>query len=47
MILYDGHKSEKHEIGTGFYIIRHIMYNVFDFQSAHERICKIRVKLKY
>ena len=25
MILYSGHKSDKHESGTGFYISSHIM----------------------
>jgi len=35
MILYSGHKSDKHEFGTGFYIIRHIMDNLVDFQSVN------------
>jgi hypothetical protein len=47
IILYNGHKSDKHECGTGFYIIRHIMDNLVDLQPVHERICKIWFKLKY
>jgi hypothetical protein len=27
MTLYSGHKSDTHEIGTGFYISRHIIDN--------------------
>jgi hypothetical protein len=47
MILYSGHKSDKHEYGTGFYISRHNMDNLLDFEPIHKRICKIRGKLKY
>lgn len=47
MILYSGNKSDKHEFGTGFYISRHNMDNVLDFEPINERICKIRIKLKY
>ena len=31
MIVYSRNKSDKHEFGTGFYISRHIMDNLFDF----------------
>ena len=31
MIVYSRNKSGKHEFGTGFYISRHIMDNLFDF----------------
>jgi hypothetical protein len=47
MILYSGHKSDKHEFGTGFYISRHNMDNLLDFGLINEKICKIRIKLKY
>ena len=47
MILYSGHKSDKHEFHTGFYISTHIKDNVLDSEPVTERICKIRVKLKY
>ena len=47
MILYRGHKSNKHEFGTLFCISRHIIHNLLDFEPVNERICKIRVKLKY
>jgi hypothetical protein len=46
-ILYSGHKSYKHVFGTGFYINRHIMDNLLDFESVNEIICKIMVKHKY
>ena len=38
MTLYSEHKSDKHEIGTGFYISRHIMNNLLDSESVNERI---------
>ena len=47
MNLYSGHKSDKHEFQTGFYIGRHIKDNLLDFEPVNERICKIRVKLQY
>ena len=46
-ILYCGHKSDKHEFGTGFYISRDIIDNLLNFEPVSERICKIRVILKY
>jgi exonuclease III len=46
-ILYSGHKSDKHEFGTGFYISRHNMDNLLNFEPINEKICKIRIKLKY
>ena len=46
-ILYSGHKSDKYEFQTGFYIGRYIKENVLDFEPVNERICKITVKLKY
>ena len=41
MILYSGHKSDKYESGTGFYISRHITNNLLHFKPIYERICKI------
>ena len=34
MILYSGHKSDKHEFATGFYISRHIMDYLLDFETV-------------
>jgi len=45
--LHSGHKSDKHEFGTGFYISKHSMDNLIDFEPVNEIICKIRVKVKY
>jgi len=47
MVLYSGHKSSKHEVGTGFYISRHSIDNLLGFEPVNERIFKIRVKLKH
>jgi exonuclease III len=47
VILYSGNKSDKHEFGTGFYISRRNMDNLLDFEPINERMCKIRIKLKY
>jgi hypothetical protein len=47
MLLYSGHKSGKHEVGTGFYISRQSMVNLLDFGPVNKRICKIWVKLKH
>jgi hypothetical protein len=47
MILYSGHKSDNHDLGTGFYISVHIMDNLLDLEPVNERICKIWVKPKY
>jgi exonuclease III len=47
MILYSGNKSDKHKFGTGFYISRHNMDNLLDFEPINDRISKIRIKLKY
>ena len=47
MILYSGHKSDKHESGTGFYISRHIMDNLIEFELVNEKIWKIMVYVKY
>ena len=47
MFLYSGHKSDRHEFGTGFFISRHIMNNLSDFEPVNERIYKIRVTVKY
>jgi hypothetical protein len=38
---------DEHGFGKGFYISRHIMDNLLDFESVNERICKIRIELKY
>jgi hypothetical protein len=46
MILYSGHKSDRHEFGTGFFI-RHIMNNLSDFEPVNERIFKVWVTVKY
>jgi hypothetical protein len=47
MISYSRHKSDKREFGARFYIIRHIVDNLLDFEHVNKRICKIGVKLKY
>ena len=47
MTLYSGHKSDKHETGTGFYISRHIMDNSLESEPVNEWIWKIKVKFKY
>ena len=46
-ILYRRHKSDTHELGTGFHISRHIIDNLLDFEPMNERVRKMRVKLKY
>ena len=46
-ILYSEHKSDRHEFGTEYYVSRHIMDNLLDFEPVNETICKIRIKLKY
>jgi exonuclease III len=46
-IIYSGHKSDKHEFGTGYYISRDITENLLNFEPVYERICKIRVIHKY
>jgi hypothetical protein len=38
MTLYCGHKSDKHEIGTGFYISRHIMDISLDSEPVNEKV---------
>jgi len=45
--LYSGHKSDKHENGTGFYISRHIIDNLLYSEPVNERIRKIKVRFKY
>ena len=35
MILYSGHKCNKHESGTGVYISRHIMDNLLYFEPIN------------
>jgi exonuclease III len=47
MILYSGHKSDKHEYGRGFYISRNIVDGLLNFEPVNERICKIRLICKY
>lgn len=47
MMLYSGHKSDRHGFGTGFFISRRIMNNLSDFEPVKERIFKIRVTVKY
>jgi len=47
LILYNAYKRDRHEFGTGFFIGRHIMNNLSDFEPVNERICKIRVTVKY
>lgn len=47
MILNREHKSDTHEFGRGFYFTRNIMDNLLDFKNVKDKICKIRVKLKY
>jgi hypothetical protein len=42
-----GHKSDKHEFGTGFHTSRKNKDNKLDFEPVNERICKITVKLQY
>jgi len=45
MILYSGHKSDKHELETGFYISRNVMDNLLNFEPINERTCKIRFNI--
>jgi hypothetical protein len=47
VILYGGHIGDKHAFGTGFYISRYSMDNLLAFEPVNERICKVRMKLKY
>jgi hypothetical protein len=47
MNLRNGHKNDKHEFGTGFCISTHNVHNLLEFEPVKERICKIRIKLKY
>ena len=47
LILYSGHKSDTHGFGTGFYVSKHIIHNLLDFEPVNKIICKIRVQLKY
>jgi len=35
MILYSGHKSDKREFATGFYISRHIMDYLLDLETVN------------
>jgi hypothetical protein len=35
MILYCGHKYDKHKSGTGVYICRHIMNNLLYFEPIN------------
>jgi len=45
MILYIGHKTDGHECGTGFYISRHVIDSLFDFEPVNERILKLRLNV--
>jgi hypothetical protein len=45
MILYSGHKSDKYEFGKLFYISRHTMDNLLDFEPASENFVKLRLNL--
>lgn len=45
VILYRRHKSDEHEFGSGFYIMRYVMDNLLHFESINERICKLRFNL--
>jgi exonuclease III len=45
MILYNGHKSDKHESGIGFYISKHIMDYLLDFKTVNERMVKLGLNL--
>jgi hypothetical protein len=47
MILYSQHKSDRHDFGIEFYVGRHIMDNLLDFEPLNETICNISFKLKY
>jgi hypothetical protein len=47
VILYSGHKSDKQEFLTGYYISRYSMDNLLAFEPINERIFKNRMKLKY
>jgi len=46
-ILCRRHKSAKYEFWIIFYIIRHIVDKLLDFEPVNERIYKSMVKLKY
>jgi hypothetical protein len=45
MILYSGHKSDKYEFETGFYISRNIIDNLLNFETVNERMGKIRFNI--
>ena len=40
MILYGGHKSDKHKFGTGFYISRHIVDNTLTLNISMTEFVK-------
>jgi hypothetical protein len=45
IILYSGHKSDRHEFGTEYYVSRHIMGNLLDFEPANEKTVKLDLNL--
>jgi hypothetical protein len=45
LILYRGHKSDKHEFGTGINISKHIIDNLSYLKSVSEECVKLRLKL--
>jgi hypothetical protein len=45
MILYTGHKSDKHEFGTESDISRNIVEKLLDFEPVNERIVKLGLNL--
>jgi hypothetical protein len=47
MILYSGHKCDKHESGIGVYISTHIMDNLLYFEPINYRMCKGGIKRKH
>jgi hypothetical protein len=45
LILYRGHKSDKHEFETAFHISKHIVDNLSDFKSVSEECVKLLLNL--
>jgi hypothetical protein len=45
MILYSAHKSDKYEMGQGFYISKYILDDLLNFEPIGERIYRLWVKI--
>lgn len=46
-LYYSCHHNQKHIFGTGFIVVKRIKHLVLDFIPVNERICLIRVKVKF